>query len=621
MRQMTKTSVRLSSFIGRTVCITEAPYTFKPKRSAKEVTQQKIECYVLGDDPRYYVQAVAKGSMTDLSNIRKQMVDGAVFQFSKIKLALEDSQYISSPIKILIDLRNQTTMTKITDEKVQNSLAKKPVPPRTVAETSQITATSHQDLLALVTAIDSTRSTKRGDVLEVTVMDGSQYAPGSYAQLKIAIWGSEKQKMLAVGKPLMFLKVNCKIDGNNKQYASWEDAFICEAPDCEKTTLLLAEAEKLRGATNVTMLSHFTPKASVIDVSGPQSLSACALLQYTVQNPQANYIPEVHQLMCCSLEEPSGGSVTPEGKENIWFLTSLRDFSGSIQVAVKEKLALDLTGLDREAFKAAFDDGSLQFPLLLDVKVHRRITQDNSSDRVFVNPVLEQAEQITWNNSQGPNSSYENILKMLNALPKNEDGVLYGYLSDIEEDPYSGFRLKFPNGTVSKGNTVAVLVASQKCNKNPEKFGDGYYICAPEVRDEANDNAAEVTYSLTGYCGVNDMSKFELKPGRGQPCKYAIVFITKCQLIDTGDAAEPKRKSFEMDKIQILEPGKAMAAKSVFQKLRRLTNRLDSSNQDEPKRDLEVNPDDLPFSKARKLQQWPTGESLVDAEKLPQAGA
>ena len=70
MRQMTKTSVRLSSFIGRTVCITEAPYTFKPKRSAKEVTQQKIECYVLGDDPRYYVQAVAKGSMTELSDLR-----------------------------------------------------------------------------------------------------------------------------------------------------------------------------------------------------------------------------------------------------------------------------------------------------------------------------------------------------------------------------------------------------------------------------------------------------------------------------------------------------------------------------------------------------------------------
>ena len=61
-------------------------------------------------------------------------------------------------------------------------------------------------------------------------------------------------------------------------------------------------------------------------------------------------------------------------------------------------------------------------------------------------------------------------------------GLVFGH------GPYSGFRLKFPNGTVSKGNTVAVLVASQKCNKNPEKFGDGYYICAPEVCDEANDN-------------------------------------------------------------------------------------------------------------------------------------
>ena len=65
--------------------------------------------------------------------------------------------------------------------------------------------------------------------------------------------------------------------------------------------------------------------------------------------------------------------------------------------------------------------------------------------------------------AHGPHSSYENIPKMLNVLlnvlPKNEDGVLYGFLGDIEEDLYSGFRLKFPNGTVSKGDTVAVLVS------------------------------------------------------------------------------------------------------------------------------------------------------------------
>ena len=51
---------------------------------------------------------------------------------------------------------------------------------------------------------------------------------------------------------------------------------------------------------------------------------------------------------------------------------------------------------------------------------------------------------------------------MLNGLPKNEEGILFGFLADIEPDPYAGFRLVFTNGTTSKGAAVAVLVASRK---------------------------------------------------------------------------------------------------------------------------------------------------------------
>ena len=168
------------------------------------------------------------------------------------------------------------------------------MPPRTVADASQITTTRHQDLLALVTKADPRRQTKRGEVLDITVIDGSEDAPGSYAQVRIAVWGKEKQDLvlLNLSKPLVFLNLACKVGEGSKQYTSWEDSLLCEAPACDKSTKLKQDAERLQDAKNVAMLTNFTPKASV-DVSGPQALTAGALLAYSAQNASAK-LPDVH---------------------------------------------------------------------------------------------------------------------------------------------------------------------------------------------------------------------------------------------------------------------------------------------------------------------------------------
>ena len=56
---------------------------------------------------------------------------------------------------------------------------------------------------------------------------------------------------------------------------------------------------------------------------------------------------------------------------------------------------------------------------------------------------------------------------MLHSLPRNEEGLLCGFLADIEPDPYAGFRLAFANGATSKGAAVAVLAASRnKCTQH-----------------------------------------------------------------------------------------------------------------------------------------------------------
>ena len=587
----------------------------------------------MGKTQKDYVLAMLKGTKSEVESAKKNYVNGSVWQLSNIKFEENTTPaFISTPLKVSVDIKKSTVKLNENAD-LENQLVQSPVPPRTVAETSKITTTRHQDLLALVTKVDPLRQTKRGEVLEVTVMDGSEDAKGSYAQVQIAVWGKEKQDLvlLNLGKPLVFLNLACKVGEGSKQYTSWEDSLLCEAVACDKGTKLKEDAARLQDAKNVAMLTNFTTKTSV-DVSGSQPLAAGALLAYTAQNASAK-LPSVQQLMAVMIEEPTG-PVTVDGTDRIWFVTKLREFSGAVDISVSERVALKLAGLDRAAFTEAHADGSLQFPLLCNTRVSRSISTGASgrigasaqtgasqpvlgmNAKTYVNHILQEAEPLDWNSQVAPNAAYENVLTMLNALPRNEEGLLFGFLADIEPDPYAGFRLAFPNGTISKGAAVAVLVASHKKNNKPEPLGEGFKVCAPEVSDIANPGDGTLAkHALTGFATLNDMAKFELTPPRSQQQRFAIALITSCEQTENGYPDQPVVKSFGMDKMQLLEPVEGTKAIHVFQRLRRLTMRLHPTNEDEPKPTLNVDEDpSRPLKKARTLRTMPTDASLKETD-------
>ncbi len=81
-----------------------------------------------------------------------------------------------------------------------------------------------------------------------------------------------------------------------------------------------------------------------------------------------------------------GAKVLTDNGERIWISsTRTRDFSGSIDLAIREKAALALAGLNPEAdsAKAEFlemvQKGSLQFPLLSSVRIHVRLKNRSAS--------------------------------------------------------------------------------------------------------------------------------------------------------------------------------------------------------------------------------------------------
>ena len=81
-------------------------------------------------------------------------------------------------------------------------------------------------------------------------------------------------------------------------------------------------------------------------------------------------------------------------------------------------------------------------------------------------------------------------------------------------------------------------------------------------------------------------------------------------------ASQPGVKTFHMDKIQILEQAEGPQAIPVFQKLRRLTMRLEPPSQEERKHNLNISEEpSRPWKKCRTLSAMPTDDSLE--QQLP----
>ena len=178
---MNKQTVRFTTWVARVAYSHAYSYTFDSKGSGQRITSHKLECRLVGNSQKDYVLAVLKGTPSEVESAKKKCLNGSVWELSNVKFEQNATPaFISSPLKLSVDIKTSTVnLNKNAD--LEKQLVQSPVPPRTVAESSQITTTRHEDLLAVVTKVDPLRLTKRGEVLDVTVMDGSEDTEGPYA--------------------------------------------------------------------------------------------------------------------------------------------------------------------------------------------------------------------------------------------------------------------------------------------------------------------------------------------------------------------------------------------------------------------------------------------------------
>ena len=292
--------------------------------------------------------------------------------------------------------------------------------------------------------------------------------------------------------------------------------------------------------------------------------------------------------------EPEG-SVTYEGNDRIWFVTKLHDVSGATDVCVSERVALEFTCLDREGFKKAAYSRNIQFPLLCNVCISRSLkdapsragASQPSQSSLYVNHTIQEIGVVDWTASVSPNASYDTVISLLNNFPRNDEGIVFSFLSDVEADPHYGFHAGFPNGNIVKGKAAVVLISSAHKSNMPVSISDGFQITTEDVKDAPNLDAkgSQTSYSFTGYCSLSDVSKFVMDPLRRQGPRSALGFINRCEE-STKDDSGIRHKSFQLNKAELLDAAGGKDAVAAFQRLRRLGMRINPQNKDKRTRNL-----------------------------------
>ena len=634
LQALNKSSGRLASFGVRAYGGTQVSYTYVSKRDQKSVTAHKFEVYLVGSSAEEYCVGFVKGSQEQCVQANQKFHSGSIWIMSKVCFDnYTGAAYISTPVPLRVDL-TKTIMTAA-DQSHEAQMAHHPVPPRSVADVARIKTNRSTDLIAVVKHVSEGRKTKSDEqVADVTLADGSTSASDKYATIVVSVFGTAKIKCLkkSVGKPMAFFNLSVAANGrdgspNISHYIN--DALVAEL-ESPKTTSLLQRSAELMSATNIEVISAvWAPSFQSRDVSGPQPLSCAAFLDYTVGRPTTK-LPSVMQLMWVHIEEPEPeAEVLNSSGERVWFLTPLRDISGSMQLGMSQRAAFAISGCqDKENFARKAAAGELNLPLLCQVRISRNLRPSStgalqpggssqsvgaSQPGAFVNHILEAVEPVSWDPCSAPNAAYIGVLGILNNCPAHDEGILFAFLEDIRSDPYYGMRLEYDTHEGSKCMYVAVLIASEQKSKTEKLSEDGYKVSTEGIKDIANPKGTvEVpvgNYVVIGYCSMNNLPGFRLDPPRGKQMRVALALICKVQ----GDA------TLVIHKLEIIEPDQVANAVVCLQKLRRLSNSIHQSSSEKRSHsfDLENVADTSPSDtkKARTLQAAPSDDSLPDVGK------
>ena len=654
LEALSKANARHGIFLVRVHKPSKGYYTYTKRAGTGQHTQHKFECLLLGvadgendANTGIYAMGLAKHEEKSVAAMETKWPEGTVLKLSNV--VFEGSigkENIHTPMPMVICLKRTRVDIMAETEVLMNhvKLGRHAVPPRTIADIDKIRTNKATDVLAYLKTLTSTRACHNGqEVADGILVDDSEKASGNVA-VSVAFFGGAKIEFLRqqVGKAVVCMNLKVQVKDGKREIVHWASENVYEAPACVKTQTLTEKAGALQGAAVKMLTTEWEPSFDKKDISGPQHEFCCAGLDFAAECPTAT-VPEVVQINWCRIEEPEpGADVFAPGGERIWFVTTIKDITGSCQVGIPEKVALDLSRLrTKEDFEFHHEQGTLHFPLFVNVRLTRTTRSPNGSARgaaspgsqssassesqrpMFVSMHVEDAKEVAISGDDAPNAAFTAQLDILKECPVHEEALLVASLGEIKPCSMYGFQVCYQGkngvkeGEPRNGSAVVTLLGSKR-NSTLAPFGTGFKVTT-HVVDLLADHVGiptTGTMEVVAYCNQDTIMEFKMDPKRGTDMGIAIALIKQIE-----ETAEGTRCAV-IEKMQLYEKGDLESLKKTFGKLRKASRSLVGSSNNAllgKRKAMPVMLGDLPreTKKCRSLQRAPTAESLPSPSTPP----
>ena len=612
--------------------------------NGKQCDAKRFEVTLVSQESHAYCVAVFKRKGKDEQGFRDAMArfhKNTVWTAIKVALVKEKACYISSPLKIMIDL-NSTTMTPVLQS--MHVMPSEVTPLETLHDILKSPPQQRVDVTALIGSVSEIREhmTAKGNryIADITIRDDSGPDKACQASFTVFLPKSDASKaaLQKLGEhktPMTFFALQCakqegkavvKPDYDRFRWAPCSTGARAEKLMTNQQALLAAPTESI---TVISEIASFEPREPEEYLNVDATHTTCDLLAAVLRSGvqlmesktggATEHERALFQINHVRVIEPSGAKslLTADGAR-LFPPIHLIDGTGAVEVRMREKTALELSDLNaKEDFMAEAADGALNFAVLCSVRilVKQNKVQDQSEETVSA--VIVEAHSQQWDPKYAPNASMQELKNLFHTLPRNVERMMVAPLAAVMHSPHGGMVVNVAGKQQQCSCVLTLLVHTGK--SHVAKLPHGHKIVSKNIWNipyelllERDDQAPEyadkkIVGEIASFCTMDNVQFYTLSPISSKEPVYALAIISSVIL-------HAEKMTYMVDKIaKVNEQAKLP---DIIRHLKKLSWVFRDSEDTSTSRLRTFAPSaaSTPYTskKARRLSEQPTDTSLPD---------
>jgi len=605
-------------------------YTYGKGTGKGKGKGKKFECLLVSDDSDAYclAQFRKKGKEPAATNEFQATMDqfkrNSVWKVSKISLAKSNAKYLGCSHKVVIDI-NASKFKPVLQSTVK--MPQQATPPEDLNTLLQCAPGQLVDVIAFVTHVseERTHTTFQGvrNVVDVTIMDDS--GSTNAAKSTFAAWFPANdidedlkrlRNMVGRSVPMAFFNLVCQKDDDKTLLKPSINSFMFESVSYgTKATRLIAKANELLATSpeNVTVVAElpaFQSRQEIDYRSTQATLTVCRLLLLARQIDQpepagaAEHASTLFQINHVRVLEPKGGdSVFAKETDRLWPNVRVVDSTGTIEIRMREKAALELSGAaDAATFAAFATQGALNFPLLCSIRVTMKTSKDSD---LMDTCIVEAVEQDLLCPRSLPNSSGNYLAELSHSAVPDPTRMIAAPMLGVFCTSHVGMMVEsVPVSCVLSLIAHVGRSETQNLDGGYKLVSKGCWNVPFQMSSPKQDGAPEhadvkVVGEVASYCTMENVQDYTLTARRPTEPMYALIIISNVRKAPGDDNGH----IFMVDKVA---PVSLADVPTILQILKRLSMFAKQASQT--------------ATSHRSPTKWDEGRSPASAKKTRRLG-